>query len=72
MAELHSLIDSGRARDLRLTAGYTLDAAGRECQVTPGAILRWERGERRPQGRNVAAYHRWLQRLAARQEVAAG
>ena len=61
---LRKLISSGRARELRTTAGDTLAAAGRIVEVDPAAVLHWERG-RMPRGRNVRAYYRYLARLEA-------
>lgn len=58
--------DSGRARDLRERAGLSLEVSAGKCKVTKGAVLRWERAERRPRGsRNIDAYYRLLKRLAA-------
>lgn len=64
-AMVRALIDSGKARELRISAGYTLDGAGRACGgVHPSAVLHWERG-RLPRGRNLAAYARFLRKLEA-------
>lgn len=64
--ELAELIATGRARELRELAGLTLVAAAKKCGgVHPAAVLRWERSDRRPMGRNVGAYLRFLRRLEA-------
>lgn len=69
-AEVRALVESGRARELRIEAGYTLEASGRACGgVHPSAVLRWERG-RPPRGRNLRAYARFLRRLAGPQTAA--
>jgi hypothetical protein len=62
---LKDMIDSGTARELRLKAGDTFAVAGRAIEVDPATVLHWERGTRTPRGRNVAAYYRYLTRLAA-------
>lgn len=56
-------IATGRARKLRHAAGLSMAAAGRDCEVEAASILRWERGDRAPRGRNVGAYFRLLTRL---------
>lgn len=61
------LIDSGRARELREQSGLSQAEVAAACEVTQVAVLRWERGERRPRGRNVRAYHHLLMELEARQ-----
>jgi DNA-binding XRE family transcriptional regulator len=71
-SQLRQLIDSGRAKELRITAGDTLAVAGRAVEVDPAAVFRWERGERKPRGRNVRAYHRYLMRLKTAQQSSGG
>lgn len=66
---LHKWITSGRARELRLGAGLSLAAVAADCEVAPAAVLRWERGERTPRGRNVGVYFRFLSRLAAMRDA---
>jgi helix-turn-helix protein len=56
-------IESGKARDLRVSAALSLAAAGRDVEVGPDTILRWERGDHVPRGRNVMAYYTFLHRL---------
>ena len=65
--ELHHMIETGEARKLRLAAGLAFESVGRDCDVTAGAVLRWESGQRRPRGRNIVAYHRCLKKLRAAQ-----
>lgn len=65
VAELCDWIRTGRAREIR--GDLTLQEIARDCDVTAGAVSRWEQGERRPRGRNALAYHAVLSRLAARQ-----
>lgn len=63
--QLCEWIDSGDARRWRVNRGLSLTESATSCDVTSAAVLRWERGERRPRGRNVAAYYRFLAKLAA-------
>jgi len=66
---VRSLIESGKARELRTRAGLTLADAAQACgDVHPASILRWEQG-RVPRGRNLAAYSRFLLQLAGREAV---
>jgi transcriptional regulator with XRE-family HTH domain len=60
--------ETGQAKEWRVLNGLSLRESAESCEVTPAAILRWERAERRPRGRNVAAYHKLLISLAARVE----
>lgn len=64
VAEVYRWIESGHARELRISSGLSQSELARSCEVTPGAVLRWERNERRPRGRNATAYHRVLSGLA--------
>lgn len=68
--QLREWIDTGRARELRVNAGLSLDDLARDCQVTASCVMRWERGQRQPRGRNRGAYHRCLKRLADRRVTA--
>ena len=64
-ARIDDLVSSGAARQLRIDAGHTLAMAANVVEVDPGAVHKWERAERRPRGRNVRAYLRYLERLQA-------
>ncbi|MGH3263207.1 MAG: helix-turn-helix domain-containing protein [Trebonia sp.] len=64
--EVCGWIDSGKAREWRVLSGLSLRESADSCEVTSVAVLRWERGERRPRGRNVLAYHKLLASLAAK------
>ncbi|MFE9601972.1 helix-turn-helix domain-containing protein [Streptomyces hokutonensis] len=68
VAEVCAWIESGRARELRVNSGITQSEMARTCEVTQAAVLRWERNERRPRGRNAITYHKALSRLAAREQ----
>jgi len=59
---------SGRARELRLDAGLSLEELAAEIGVTAGALSRWERGERRCTGEPAV---RWATALTRLQRVAA-
>ena len=50
-------------RALRLEAGLTLDDIAGKLGVTRSAVSRWERGLRKPQGRNRIAYASLLTEL---------
>lgn len=63
-ARVRGLIESGKARELRLSAKLTLMDAGAACGgVYPSAVLLWESGKRMPRGRNIRAYARFLDQL---------
>jgi DNA-binding transcriptional regulator YiaG len=62
-AELRNWIASGAARRVRNENHLSLDAVARELDVTAAAVLRWERGDHFPRGRNQVTYHRLLGRL---------
>jgi transcriptional regulator with XRE-family HTH domain len=64
--EVRELLSSGRARDLRLRHGLSLEICARDCEVSSAAYFRWERCERSPKGRNLVTLHRFLTRLAER------
>jgi transcriptional regulator with XRE-family HTH domain len=69
VAELCAWIRSGKARELRELSGLTQGEIARDCEVTHVAVMRWEKGERRPRGRNALAYHKALSSLAARESA---
>ena len=66
LVDLVDLIKSGRARQLRESAGISASNLARDLEVTTGAVIRWETGERTPRGANARRYARALRRLAAR------
>jgi DNA-binding transcriptional regulator YiaG len=61
--QVRDWIQTGQARAIREAAGVSQATAAQDCEVTQGAIVRWEHGTRMPRGRNVLAYHRFLSRL---------
>ncbi len=68
-AQVRAMISTGQARELRIRAGYALTDAARACGgVHASAVMRWERG-RLPQGRNLRAYARFLNKLAEREST---
>jgi DNA-binding transcriptional regulator YiaG len=69
LLDLADMLKSGRARQLRESAGISASNLARELQVTTGALTRWETGERTPQGVNARRYARALHRLLAREAV---
>lgn len=64
--EVFQLIETGDARNRRIEAGLSLEMGARSIGVSTSALFRWESGQRRPRGRNLLAYHKFLSRLAAR------
>jgi DNA-binding transcriptional regulator YiaG len=70
LQDLADLIKSGRARQLRESAGISASNLARELEVTTAAVIRWESGTRKPQGANARRYARALHRLAAREAAA--
>jgi transcriptional regulator with XRE-family HTH domain len=72
LLELHQMVASGRARELRESAGLSASALARDLDVTTGALTRWEQGLRFPQRANARRYAKILRRLAAQQQAAAG
>lgn len=66
--QVREWIATGRARQLREAAGVSQAIVAQDCEVTPGAVVRWEQGTRMPRGRNVIAYHRWLIRAATAEQ----
>jgi DNA-binding transcriptional regulator YiaG len=67
--QLREWIETGQARQLREDAGVSQAVAAQDCQVTQGAVVRWEQGKRMPRGRNVLTYYRFLARLADQAHV---
>lgn len=63
--QLREWIDTGEARRLRERAKISQALAAADCEVSQGAVLRWETGARFPRGRNMTAYHRFLTKCAA-------
>jgi DNA-binding transcriptional regulator YiaG len=62
-AYIAGLVDTGKATELREVAGHSCEEAGRRLRVAASTVHRWEHGLRRPLGRNVAAYARYLARI---------
>ena len=54
--ELRELPDPSERRRLRQTAGVSTIDVGRAIGVAPQTIGMWERGQRRPSARHLAAY----------------
>lgn len=71
LLEIRELIKTGEARKLREDACLTVAEVARTLEVTPGAVVRWEHGQREPTGRNVREYHALLIRLARRRSRSA-
>jgi DNA-binding transcriptional regulator YiaG len=63
-AELHRLIGTGAAIEIRKRAKLSLAVVGRSIGAHSSAVGRWERGERRPVGEPADRYLDLLQRLA--------
>lgn len=63
LAEARSLLRSGEARRIREAREISLSEIARGIGVTPGAVSRWETGERRPVGESALAYAELLTSL---------
>lgn len=68
-AELRERIRTGRARQLRVVAGLSQALVAQDCEVTVSTVHRWETGDRLPRGRNILAYHSFLDRLVEREQM---
>ncbi|HEV8278321.1 MAG TPA: helix-turn-helix transcriptional regulator [Streptosporangiaceae bacterium] len=64
LLELRSLIESGRAQELRESAGLSATALALDMGVNPSQVLRWEQKQRFPNGANARKYAKTLRRLA--------
>lgn len=64
LIEAREACRSGRARRLRVAAGLSQSELARACDVSEGAIHRWETGTRRPTGKRAIAYGRVLREIA--------
>ena len=62
-AELHRLIASGRAQQIRAKSGLSLRMVARSIGAESSMVSRWERGKRRPHGPAAMAYLKLLLRL---------
>lgn len=58
-------VAAGTARELRKRSGLSLADVADVVEVSPSAVLRWERGERAPRTRAAVLYGRLLAELAA-------
>ena len=63
LAEARRLMRSGEARSIRVAGGLSLSEIARSIGVTPGAVSRWETGDRRPVGESAMAYAELLTSL---------
>lgn len=63
LTEARRLLHTGEARDIRQAAGLSLDEIARACGVTPGAVSRWEQGERRPTGEAAVSFASLLMKI---------
>ena len=63
LTEARRLLRSGEAREIRHAAGLSLHEVARVCGVTPGAVSRWEQGERRPTGDAAVQFANLLARI---------
>lgn len=61
------MIQTGQAREIRVSAGLSQDAIAEACDVSQGSVMRWESGLNRPRGRHVLVYHGYLRHLAEAQ-----
>ena len=63
LAEVRALIESGRARELRLQARLSLSEVADAADVGVSTVARWEAADRRPRGEPALRYLAVLQRL---------
>ncbi len=61
-----ALADSGRGREVRLSARLSLADVASVIGTAPSTVQRWEQGARRPYG---AAAVRWLHLIEALEEA---
>ena len=66
LATLRRSAASGVARAARLAAGLSLGEVASAVGVTASTVMRWERGERAPQGAPALAYAEVLRKLRRR------
>lgn len=64
LVAVRALARSGRARQLRESAGLSLQEIADVVGVTQASISRWELGQRKPRGEAAVRYGRLLQTLA--------
>jgi transcriptional regulator with XRE-family HTH domain len=64
VAQARHLCASGKALELRLSAGLSIREVAEAIGVSPTAVWRWERGERAPRGAAAAAWAQLLRDLA--------
>lgn len=65
LARVRRQTEDGTARRIREDSGLSQAEVARVCEVTPGAVARWEVGERAPRGRAALRYAKLLDELAA-------
>lgn len=66
VAKVRDLCRSGVAGSVRRAGGQSLREVATVVGVAPSTVLRWERNERSPRGKNALAYGRLLQGLIDR------
>jgi transcriptional regulator with XRE-family HTH domain len=59
------LAQNGGARTIRQAAGVSASEVARLLDVTPGAVSRWERGQRIPRGAMAERWAEVLRKLSA-------
>lgn len=64
LAAIRRLLRSGEAKFIRLEAGLTQGELARLLDVTPGAVSRWEAGDRIPRGEVALRYRELLRGLS--------
>ena len=71
LSSLRHLAESGKARELRLSAQLSLPEVGAACGVSHACISRWERGARRPRGAPALRYAALLDALTKAEQARA-
>lgn len=54
---------TGKAQEIRHESGASLDEVAREIGCTPSTVMRWEKAESRPTGKDAVLYARVLRGL---------
>lgn len=64
LAQTRTLVGTGAARPIRLSAGLSLREVAASVGVSPSTVYRWEMRQRTPRGEAAIAYGRLLAKLA--------
>ncbi|WP_173266521.1 helix-turn-helix domain-containing protein [Streptomyces pacificus] len=68
LSRIRAAANSGEARRLREAAHLSIAEVARACGVDQSTVWRWERGTRRPRGRQALAYGELIDSLRSAAE----